>query len=168
MSAIAREAGVSPKTVAALFGSKSGLLSALLDPKAFGRRFQESIERLRRESDPQRRVVLAAALTREIYAAMAAEFELLRTAAGVTADLRRYLAPLDNRRRENLVRLVSSTARMRSKGGQSTDELADVLLVLTSYDTYRTLVTSRKWKPEQYEAWLAGAMAATLFGQAET
>lgn len=165
VNAIAAKAGVSPKTVAGIFGSKSGVLSALLDPAVFGSRFQETIGKLRSESDPRRRVRLAAGLTREIYESMSPEFELMRSAGGVTADLRRHIVPLESRRRENLARLVSFAGK-RLRRVRSDNEQIDILLVLTSYETYRTLVVSRGWKPEKYEAWLSGAMTQTIFGGA--
>jgi len=161
VAAIAADADVSPKTVAAIFGSKTGILAAVLDPAEFGARFQDGIAKLRGEGDAHHRVELAASLTREIYEIMFSEFELLRTAGGVSADLRAHLAALEDRRRDNLARLVSfASGRRRTRSDR---EITDVLQVLTSYDTYRTLVRTRGWKPAAYETWLAEAMLTSIF-----
>ncbi len=167
VDSIAAAAEVSPKTVAAIFGSKRGILTALLEPSAFGSRFQELVGHLRAASVPQDRVRLAAQLTRQAYVVLGAEFELLRTASGVTADLKPLAAMVETRRRENLARLVAYVGEREGlRGSLSRKEITDVLLVLTSYDTYRTLVLERHWEPDRYELWLGKLMTTTLFGEA--
>jgi len=47
---VAEEAGVSPRTVLAAFGSKRGILAELLSLNSFGERYQELLVQLRVET----------------------------------------------------------------------------------------------------------------------
>src|SRR5260370_16421096 len=66
LEAIAKAADVSPKTVAAVFGSKRGILTAIVHPNAFGARYQELIARLRATPEPARPVERIPQLTRPV------------------------------------------------------------------------------------------------------
>ena len=83
LEAIAETAGVSPKTVTAVFGSKRAILGAVVNPNAFSPQVQHLIEELRVTADPLRRITLAVQITRQAYEPLAPELELLRTAPGV-------------------------------------------------------------------------------------
>src|SRR5487761_1391737 len=61
LEAIAEQAGVSPKTVVAVFASKRGILVEALNPDAFESPHQEALASLRAEDDPRRRLALVAA-----------------------------------------------------------------------------------------------------------
>src|SRR5215475_8972463 len=58
MEAIAWSAQVSTKTVEAAFGSKRGLLAAVVDPLASGGPPRDLVERLRSAADPTERLRL--------------------------------------------------------------------------------------------------------------
>jgi AcrR family transcriptional regulator len=164
IESIAVAAEVSPKTVTAIFGSKRGILAALLDPGVFGSRFQEVRGQLRTEPDPKRRVRLAARLTRQAYERLGPEFELLRGASAVAADLKPLALQVETRRRDNLARLVSYVAdQARLPRGLTEKNATDVLLVLTSFDIYRTLVLGLGWPPVRYETWLGNLLISSLF-----
>jgi AcrR family transcriptional regulator len=138
LNAIAAAAGVSPKTVEATFGSKRGLLAALVDPVASGRRFQELLGDLRAATDPRRRVELAARLTRQVYEAWGL-------------------------RRQNQTRLIAYLSDQGVlRGGLAPQEATDVLWALTGYDLYRALVVECGWAPQRYEAWLADMLIQHL------
>src|SRR5258708_21820573 len=87
LEAIEKAADLSPKTVAAVFGSKRGILTAIVHPNAFGARYQELIDRLRATPEPGRRVEVMAQLTRQVYETLTPEVELLRGASAVAVDL---------------------------------------------------------------------------------
>lgn len=162
LDAIAAAAGVSPKTVAA-FGSKRGLLAALVDPVASGRRFQELLGDLRAATDPRRRVKLAARLTRQVYEAWAPEFDLLRGAGAVAPELAEVARQVGARRRQNQARLIAYLSDQGVlRGGLAPEEATDVLWALTGYDLYRALVVECSWAPERYEAWLADILIQRL------
>src|SRR5947209_5992718 len=63
----AETAEVSPKTIAAVFGSKRALLAAVINPDAFSTPVKLLIEELRATVDPSRQVSLVAQITRQAY-----------------------------------------------------------------------------------------------------
>src|SRR5260370_42049358 len=64
LEAIAEVADVSPKTIAAVFGSKRALLAEVINPEAFSTLVQQLIEELRATEDSSRRLSLVAQITR--------------------------------------------------------------------------------------------------------
>src|SRR6266851_1220681 len=153
---IAEAAEVSPKTVSAVFGSKRGILTAVVNPKAFGAHVQQMLDELRTSADPSQRVSLVAQITRQAYEPLVSELELLRTAGAVAPELADLARQIEARRRQNQARLIASLSEQGAlRPGLSFEEATDVLWALTSYDVYRMLVVERGWKPARYETWLA-------------
>ena len=56
LEAIAEAAGVSPKTVSAVIGSKRAMLAELVNPDAFSSHVQRLLEQLRSAEQPQQRM----------------------------------------------------------------------------------------------------------------
>ncbi|HEY4385770.1 MAG TPA: TetR/AcrR family transcriptional regulator [Ktedonobacteraceae bacterium] len=163
LEAIAEVAEVSPKTIAAVFGSKHALLAEVINPDAFSTPVQQLIEELRATEDPSRRLSLVARLTRQAYEPLVSSLELLRTASAVAPELADLALQIEARRRQNQARLIVS---LREQGtlhpGLSFEEATDVLWALTSYDLYRMLVVEQRWEPERYETWLAQLLVQHL------
>src|SRR5437660_2320232 len=163
LEAIAEKALVSPKTIAAVFGSKRALLAAVINPEAFSTPVQQLIEELRATEDPSRQLSLVAQITRQAYEPLASSLELLRTAGAVAPELADVTRQIEARRRQNQARLIAS---LREQGGlrsdRSVEEATDVLWALTSYDVYRMLVVEQRWEPERYEMWLAQLLVQHL------
>jgi AcrR family transcriptional regulator len=156
LEAIAEMAEVSPKTVAAVFGSKRALLAEVINPDAFSTHVQQLLEELRATPDPSRRLLLVAQITRQAYEPLVSELELLRTAGAVAPELEDLAQQIEARRRQNQTRLIAYLHEQGAlRHGLSFEETADVLWALTSYDVYRMLVVERGWKPVRYETWLA-------------
>jgi AcrR family transcriptional regulator len=156
LEAIAEIAEVSPKTIAAVFGSKHALLAEVINPDAFSAPVQQLIEELRATEDPSRRLSLVARLTRQAYEPLASSLELLRTASAVAPELADLAQQVEVRRRQNQARLtVSLCDQGMLTPFLSFEEATDVLWALTSYDLYRMLVVEQSWEPERYETWLA-------------
>ncbi len=163
IDAIARAAGLSPKTVTAAFGSKREVLAELLRPSTFGQRYQQLLGQLQTHPDPAQRVVLAASISRQAYESLAPEFDLLRGAATIAPELTELAQQIEARRRENQERLVVSLANQGVlRHDLQPDEATDELWALTSYDLYRLLVSERGWEPNRYEAWLAKMLLQLL------
>jgi AcrR family transcriptional regulator len=163
MEAIAEAAGVSPKTVSAVIGSKREILAELVNPAAFDTHIQQLLGQLRTSQEPSRRVELVVLVVRQVYESLASEFELLRTAGVVALELADLARQIEARRRQNQAYLI---ADLQEKGmlrqGMSPEEAADVLWSLTSYDLYRLLVVERRWPPERYETWLTTLLMGHL------
>jgi AcrR family transcriptional regulator len=168
VDAIAEAAGVSPKTVAAAFGSKRGILAEVLDPSGFSNPHQRVLTRLRAERDPARRVALAAHLTRRVFASAAAEFELLRGAGAVAPELAEVARQVEQRRWHRIEQLVDF---LREHGALRADlapaAATDEAWALASFDVYWLLVRQRGWRPKQYEAWLTQTLIGRLIGPSD-
>jgi AcrR family transcriptional regulator len=163
VDAIAEGAGLSPKTVTAVFGSKLGVLTELLRPSTFGQRYQQLLERLQTDADPVQRVALVAEITCQVYDALAPELDLLRGAASIAPELTELARQVEARRRENQGRLITYlVSRGVLRQGLHPEEATDELWALSSYDLYRLLVVERGWASERYEAWLANVLLQRL------
>jgi AcrR family transcriptional regulator len=163
LEAIAEMAEVSPKTIAAVFGSKGALLAEVINPESFNTSVQQLIEELRATVDPLPRLSLVAQITRQAYEPQARSLELLRTAGAVAPELADLAQQVEARRRQNQTRLIASLHEQRVlRSGLSFEEATDVMWALTSYDFYRMLVVERRWEPERYEMWLAQLLVQNL------
>lgn len=167
LETIAEIAEVSPKTIAAVFGSKRALLAEVINPEAFSTPVQQLIEELRATPDPSRRLWLVAQITRQAYEPLVSELELLRTAGAVVPELMDLAQQIEARRRQNQTRLIAS---LHEQGvlhpDLSFEEATDALWALTSYDVYRMLVVERRWPPERYETWLGQLLIEHLLQSA--
>ena len=154
--AIAEIAEVSPKTIAAVFGSKRALLAEVINPEAFSTPVRLLIEELRATENPSRQLSLVAQITRRAYESLASEMELLRTAGAVAPELAELAQQIEARRRENQARLIASLHEQGVLRSSLTfEESTDIVWTLTSYDLYRMLVVEQHWEPTRYETWLA-------------
>lgn len=163
LESIAEIAEVSPKTIAALFGSKRVLLAEVINPEAFSPGVRQLIEELRATENVQRQLTLVAQITRQAYEPLASSLELLRTAGAVAPELADVARQIEARRWQNQARLIAS---LREQGvlrpGLSLEEAVDILWGLTSYDLYRMLVIERGWGPGSYETWLTQLLIEQL------
>lgn len=152
---IASAAGVSPETVYAHFGSKTGLLRALLDQATVGDEEQVALAerpefRAIGEGDRADRVGAAARLITGINVRVAALLQLLREAARSDPDLAELLRDSLARRRLDSARGVAMAI-----GREPTTAERDGNWAVTSPEVYLLLVADSGWTPEQYEQWLA-------------
>ena len=165
IDAIASSAQVSAKTVEAAFGSKRGVLAALVDPLASAGPPRDLVDQIRAADDPLHRLRLVAELTRRSYEASLPEFELMRGAAAVAPEISAVAQQVESRRRGNQARLAGYLEeRGLLRSDLAPDEATDIIWTLTSYDVYRALIGERHWPPGRYQAWLAETLAATLLG----
>jgi AcrR family transcriptional regulator len=168
LEAIAEVAEVSPKTIAAVFGSKRALLAEVINPETFSMPVQQLIEELRTTEDPSRRLLLVVQITRQAYEPLVGELELLRTASAVAPELADLGQQIEARRRQKQARLIVSLhGQELLRHGQSLEEATDVLWALTSYDLYRMLVVERGWEAVRYETWLAQLLIQHLLESSE-
>jgi AcrR family transcriptional regulator len=159
LEAIADLAEVSPKTVAAIFGSKRALLAEVINPEALNVSAQQLIAELRATENPSRKIALAAEIARQAYEPLVSAMELLQTAGAVVPELADLAQQTEARRRQRQARLITALDEQGVlRPGLSFDEATDVLWALTSYDLYHKLVVEQHWEPERYETWLANLL----------
>jgi AcrR family transcriptional regulator len=160
---LAREAGVAVRTVYLAFGSKQGVLSALV--AALGEDAGELETRHQAEGvvDGRQLLALVARLYRNLYERGADVIDMLRQGASVEPELRAALRLGHGRSRasvEALCRRLEELGELRP--GLDVDHAAGHALVLLSRDGYEELVELRHWMHDDYEAWLARALQDAL------
>ena len=166
MSAVADEAGVSPESVYAHFGSKRALLGELFrravrgaDPAPVPE--QEVPRRLAATSDQQEQLRLFAGDIVPRVERAAPLVAVLAAAAQSDPELARLLATLHGDRLKNLQVLVDALAvngPLRLPAG----EALETVWALTSPELYQLLVRQRGWTSSRYEEWLAGSLVGLL------
>jgi AcrR family transcriptional regulator len=161
IEAIAREAGVAPQTVYAVFGSKRGIVAELLDRARFGPGYVDQVEKAAHASDPADRLRLVAGIARRIFDAERAELEILRGAGAL--ELGAKEREREDSRREAQAGVVDVlVASKRLRKGLDVEATRDVLWTFTGRDIYRMLVLERGWASDRYEAWLGEFLVGAL------
>jgi|SRR6185503_9290737 len=166
IAAIAEEAGISPETVYAGFGTKRALLGELVEravrgddpkpvPEQAGPRALAAATDQREQlrlfaADIARRLERAGPLVAVVAGAARSEPEL--------ADL---LARLHDTRRRNLATLVDALAANGPLALPPAEAL-DTVWALTSPELHQLLVRVRGWKRGRYAEWLAETLAQLL------
>ncbi len=160
---IAARAKVSVPTVYALFKSKEGILHAILESALFGPAFQAARARLEGVTDPVVLIERSAAVARAIYESESTALGLMRGASAFSPALRKAEQAFEDLRysmQEARVRLLFDEGKARP--GLGLDEARRILWMYTGRDIYRMLVQEGGWSPDEYEAWLARTLVASL------
>jgi AcrR family transcriptional regulator len=160
---IAQRAEVSAQSVYAIFKSKTGILTELLDQSTFGPDYEDAVRRALSASDPETRLRLAAPIARQIHDAQSATFDLLRGAGVVApelAKLERQRERLRYERQERMITSLRDARRLRPALDYTTAR--DIFWMLTGRDVYRMLVRERGWSSQKYEGWLADTLVQSL------
>ena len=169
--AIAAEAGVALQTVYRAAPGKAGLLAAAVTGAVAGNSERAdvpvddrpAIRAIIDEPDPSQQLRLYAHTQPGIWARVGPLMRVLQSAAASEPELRQIQDEQDAQRHAGLTRF----ARLLEEHGAlrvdlTPERAADVIITLASYATYDSLVASRGWTPEQYEAWLAEALQSSL------
>jgi TetR/AcrR family transcriptional regulator, regulator of cefoperazone and chloramphenicol sensitivity len=163
MPAVAKKAGVAVATVYAVFGSKTGILSAILDAARFDESYQNLVREAMHTSDPRERLRFPARIARRIYESEHSVLDLLRGAGAVAPALAHSEAERECTRYDAQGGMIQFLVRTRSlRRGLDQQRARDILWSLTSRDLYRLLVRERGWTAQQYEDWLADTLVQAL------
>jgi AcrR family transcriptional regulator len=163
MEAIAHRAEVSTASAYAIFKSKTGILSELLDQATLGAGYEDAVRKAMSTSDPETHLRLAARIARKIHGAQSATFDLLRGAGVVAPELAKLEQRRERLRYERQERMIISlreAGRIRRELDYRTAR--DIFWMLTGRDVYRMLVRERGWSPQKYQDWLADALVQSL------
>ena len=156
---IAEHSAVASATIYSLFGSKTGILRALMQRAIFNADYDQIARQLHAEEDPVEQLRLTASVARAIYDGEAKDIGLLRGSSAFSPELKKLENEFEKRRfelqRERIERLAERGA-LRS--GLGVQEARDVMWMLTSRDVYRMLTAGRKWSSDKYEKWLADTL----------
>jgi AcrR family transcriptional regulator len=169
--AIAAEAGVALQTVYRAAPGKAGLLAAAVTAAVAGgsERSRVPIEErpairaVIEETDPHRQLALYAHTQPGIWSRVGPLLRVLQAAAASEPDLRRLQQEQAAQRLAGLTRfarLLQERGALRE--GLTPEHAADIIVTLGSLATYNTLVITRGWTDNQYEAWLADTLQHAL------
>ena len=160
---IAEQSEVSGSTIYALFGSKAGILRALMERALFNVDYERIARELQALTDPIEQLRLTAAIARSIYEGESKEMALLRGASAFSPELKKLEGEFEDRRYElQNDRLAKLFERGLQRPDLSLQKARDLMWMLTSRDIYRMLVMESKWPPAEYEKWLAEALVKAL------
>jgi len=163
VEAIAQRAKVSAQSVYAIFKSKTGILTELLDQSTFGADYENAVRQALGARDPESRLRLAAPIARQIHDAQSATFDLLRGAGVVApelAKLEQQRECLRYERQERMIISLRDAGALRPELDYTTAR--DIFWMLTGRDVYRMLVRERGWSSQKYQDWLADTLVQSL------
>ncbi|MFZ0919989.1 MAG: helix-turn-helix domain-containing protein [Candidatus Dormiibacterota bacterium] len=169
IDAVAARASVAVDTVYAVFGTKRGLLSALIDHRVMGS--AEGSDVLAGEGP---RALQTMTDREEMIAAFAADIaariervrpidDVMRGAAAIDPDIAELRARMQENRFNKLryvVELLAAIGPLR--GGVDVDDAAAIVWTLTSPEVNRLLRDDRGWSTQRYEQWLSTTLWRVL------
>jgi AcrR family transcriptional regulator len=167
VSAVAAAAGVSVETIYKAFGSKAGLVRALVvrglegaGPVPAERRSDE-MQAL--ERDPRAVIRNWSRLATEVAPRTASIVLLIRSAAGTDPEMAQLLAEVDAQR---LRRMEQNAQTLFERGdlrdGMTLEQARDILWTMSSPELYELLVLRRGWSIDRFAAFQAEQMIAAL------
>jgi AcrR family transcriptional regulator len=163
--AVAKAAGVAVPTVYAIFGSKKGIVSELLDAARFGEAYQALLAEARKVTDPMVLLEFPPRFARKIYEAEIPVENLLSGAGMVAPELAAVEDERNCQRYDSQLMVIDALDRAELlREGLSKDAARAVLWTMTSREIFRMLVRERGWTGEQYETWLSAALRQQLVG----
>src|SRR6266487_6870666 len=163
IEAIAERAEVSAPSVYAIFKSKTGILTELLDQSTFGSDYEDAVQKALSARDPETRLRLAAPIARQIHDAQSATFDLLRGMGVVAPELAKLEQQRECLRYERQERMIISLCDAgRLRPGLDHATARDIFWMLTGRDVYRMLVRERGWSSQKYGDWLADTLVHSL------
>ncbi len=158
---VAQAAGVAVRTVYAAVGSKQGLLAAVCEAWLVESEVQPLVGRALGESDPRRKLALAARWTRQQYERGEDVIAIFEGAARDDPAAARLVQGWLGEKNVVMAHVV------RSLEPDLAPELdvpaaTSLFLALTLVEVYRQLVLAGGWSAERYEAWLACVLQQQL------
>src|SRR5918992_3745184 len=164
MRPIAAEAGVAVQTIYSTFGSKQGLLLALVDAAREQTDVPELGERMVSSDDPLEVVRLAAHIRRQTLERCGDIVATFREGAAGDPEGAAAYEEGQRRTREGLGRLCSRLEALGAlRSGLSHKHAVDQVAAMFSAEIYEELTGHRSgWSPDEYEHWLSERLSEIL------
>lgn len=169
LDAVSAASDVALPTLYRLFGSKRGLLKAVLDttlggddePIAFGDRPEQ--RNALAEPDPKTLILRFAGICRRLMERSAGLLYVLSTAAQVDPETAELHQEISHQRRTGQSRIVAALAEREALDPDLTQaEAEDITYTALSPVVYRILTRERGWTGDQYERWLTRVLGSLL------
>jgi AcrR family transcriptional regulator len=169
IEAISERSDTPQATTYRLFGSKLGILKAVIDvaiagdDEAVAVADRPPVRELLADPDPHAQLARFAALLRDVMARTATVHRLLADAARSDAGAAELLAEIARQRHDGQRRVARSLARSGALRPDVRErDAADIIHALASPEVYGLLVVDRGWSGERYERWIAATLTAQL------
>ena len=169
IDAISDLSDVPPATVYRLFGSKVGILKALIDvsivgdDEAVAMADRPQVRSLLADPNPATQLAGFVHLAAQINQRTSAIYRILVNAAASDPDAAALLHQLTLQRQEGQGRISRSLARARTLApGLRQRDAADIMHALMSPEVYGLLVVDRGWPVARYESWLTRTLVDQL------
>jgi AcrR family transcriptional regulator len=169
IDAVAARAGVAVDTVYAIFGTKKGMLSALIDLRVTGS--GEGSDVLAGEGP---RAVRKVANQRQMLAGFAADIvpriervrpidDVMQSAGAIDPEIAELRARMQENRFSKLRTFIEWLAANGAlRRDMQVDEAATIAWTLTSPEVNRLLRDVRGWSSQRYQEWLSATLARVL------
>jgi AcrR family transcriptional regulator len=163
---IAKSAGVAHQTVYFVFGSKAGVLAAIMDLQIVGDLDpaplldRPQVKQLSRHRSPARRLEQLVHVAAEVTERLAPVYELVRSGAA-DAEVRDLLDRHEEQRWQTLRTLVDLISDDVAANLEP-DEATDRLYALLSHEAYWLLVQRRGWTRERWHRYINAEAARQL------
>jgi AcrR family transcriptional regulator len=174
MEAISTAADVPAATLYRLFPAKRAILKEVVDVTAVGDDVPVALHdrpevlALRDERDARRYLAAFARLVRVLHERLDPVHRMLRSAAPVDPDAAAMLATIREQRYAGQGVVARGLVERRALKGSLTEDTAhDIIYALMSPELRHVLIDERGWTHDQYEAWLADCLCATLLEEPE-
>lgn len=165
IGAVAAAAEVSPQTVYAGFGSKQGLLVALLESFVHDQSFDELYYMALRAENPRESMGYIVGIVCKIFQSTGQLHEMLRGSVATSPELQQLMRERQQLVRgcqEELVRHFYDAGHIRKDIDFET--ALDTHWCLLTRESYHLLVEEQRWPVEKYKTWLHGLVCDQLFG----
>ena len=169
IASVAEAADVAVQTVYAVFGNKRTLLTQLVEVRVVGDddatplTQRDEWQALEAEPDPHRQLELLASFSIRMGRRLGALYAVMTAAAGADPEIGQLLNIRQQSRYKDQRRLVQLLARRGAlRPDLSETHATDIMWTIANPNTYRTLVTDRRWSEEEYRSWLGQLLACAL------
>jgi len=162
VAAIARQAGVSAPTVYSVFGSKGGIVAAMLEEMEQNADRDAWVGKLLASSDPHEQVRTFATWIRTMFEGGAG---ILRAALAARSepDVAALAEHGNAARKQGTRRLTSMWADSRAlRDGLGAEAAAERMWLLASVEVFVLAIDDLGWSADQYESWLGSLLEREL------
>ena len=165
---IAKEAGISLQTLYSTFGSKQGLLLALVDTVREQTGGTDARERIAHSDDPNELIGLAAGLRRRILEVCGDIIVTFREGAAGDPEVAAAYDVGQRRMRDGIDRMCGRLQDLGAiRPGLTRRKAADQMAALFSAEIYQELTGPHSgWSPDEYERWLGDRLREVLLDPA--
>ena len=163
MAEIAVEAGVVQQTIYDSFGSKRGLILALLEVMDEEAGIAEIVPQIAATDDPRQALALGVRLTRQLNERCADLVQAITSAAPVEPDVAAAYEDGMARHRAGVKWMVDKIARADAlREWMTAEEAAAIVTVMTAPSAYTSLHKDFGWSFDECEERLTSSLAAML------